>query len=90
MELSKKTTILFPPCLHEHLMGVAVRQRTSLGELVRRACEERYRSAASKRQPQAAEAIAAMGLPVSSPRRMKAESVPRPKRVRHVRRLPRA
>ena len=42
MELSKKTTILFPPDLHERLAVIAQQQGVSLGELVRRACETQY------------------------------------------------
>ena len=40
MELSKKTTILFPPDLHRRLAQLAAQRGTSLGTLVRRACEQ--------------------------------------------------
>jgi hypothetical protein len=42
MELTKKTTILFPPDLHDPLTQLASKRGTSLGALVREACEARY------------------------------------------------
>lgn len=81
MELSKKTTILFPPPLHEHLVRVAAREGVSLGELVRKACEERYGPAAGPARVEAAQ-IRSLSLPVGSVAEMKVESVPAPKRPR--------
>src|SRR3989338_3638850 len=40
--LTKKTTILFTPDQHRRLMRVAEQRHTSLGELVRSACEQQY------------------------------------------------
>ena len=40
MELSKKTTILLSPDLHQRLMRLAAARHVSLGELVRQACEK--------------------------------------------------
>ncbi len=42
MELSKKTTILFSPQMHQQLSRIAIHKRTSLGDLVREACEKQY------------------------------------------------
>ncbi len=81
MDLVKKTTILFPPALHTHLARAARRQGISLGELVRKACETQYGAVQGKDRLEAAAAIRSLSLPVASPARMKAQSVPRPKRL---------
>lgn len=78
MDLTKKTTILFSPELHRRLSEIAERQGTSLGELVREACEARYGVHADPRRTRAAAALGALRLPVDTPRRMKKESVPDP------------
>ena len=79
MELTKKTTILFSPALHEHLVKVALREGVSLGELVREACEARYGRRSPEERREAAAQIRALSLPVGPVARMKAESVPVPK-----------
>jgi predicted DNA-binding protein len=76
MELSKKTTILFSPELHRRLSRLAARRGSSLGELVREACEARYGVVGSDARLEAAEALAALHLPVGSPGKMKRESQP--------------
>lgn len=81
MELVKKTTILFPPALHAHLSRVARRERVSLGELVRRACQTQYGEVSGQGRLEAVAAIRRLSFPVASPSRMKAQSVPRPKRL---------
>jgi hypothetical protein len=81
MELSKKTTILFPPPLHEHLVRVAAREGVSLGELVRKACEDAYGPVGGADRLEAAARIRALSLPVTSVAGMKAESVAAPKRL---------
>ena len=81
MELSKKTTILFPPGLHARLSQLASQTRTSLGELVRTACEKQYALPTREEKLAAVRELAAMRLPVASPRRMKQESVPRPEEI---------
>ena len=42
IKLTKKTTILCPPDLHQRLCQLAEQRGTSLGELVRRACIQEY------------------------------------------------
>lgn len=75
MELSKKTTILFPPELHERLIRLAKRRRTSLGALIRRACEREYGHASAEERMAAVRELESLGLPVASPRAMKRQSV---------------
>lgn len=81
MELSKKTTILFPPELHERLSRLAARRGTSLGDLVRSACERHYALPSREERLAAVRQLAAMRLPVAHPRRMKQQSVPRPEEI---------
>ncbi len=64
MELTKKTTILFPPDLHEQLTLLAQQLGTSLGELVRRACEAQYRLSSRDDRLAAVRELEAMNLPV--------------------------
>ena len=75
--LTKKTTILLQPDLHRRLMRLADQQGTSLGELVRRACEKQYGIGGSEERIRAACAIGALELPVGAPGQMKRESQPR-------------
>lgn len=74
MELSKKTTILFSPDQHRRLSRLARRQHTSLGALVREACEAQYGGVADPRRVDAARELAALALPVGTPSKMKRES----------------
>lgn len=76
MELSKKTTILLPPDLHEHLTRQAEREGTSLGELVRRACRAEYGLHSREERRRALAELVSLRLPVGEPDRMKRESVP--------------
>lgn len=78
MELSKKTTILFPPELHERLTRLAAREGSSLGELVRRAVVAEYGLVPEQERLEAVRRLAALRLPVSTPRQMKEESTPGP------------
>lgn len=81
MERTKKTTILFPPELHRRLARLAAERGTSLGELVRSACDREYGSASREEKLAAVRKLAALRLPVADPRRMKQESVPNAKEL---------
>lgn len=76
--LTKKTTILFPPDLHEQLTFLARQLGTSLGELVRRACEAQYRLVSRDERLAAVRDLEAMSLPVGKPEEMERESVADP------------
>ena len=76
MELTKKTTILFSPELHRRLTKLAARRGSSLGALVREACEQQYGIAGSAAGLEAVAALAGLRLPVGGPQAMKRESVP--------------
>ena len=76
--LSKKTTILLSPSLHDRLTRLAAERGTSLGDLVRRACEDHYGVPSEEERLAAVRALAALSLPVGTPAEMAAESVPDP------------
>ncbi len=78
MDLIKKTTILFPPDLHAHLVEVARQHGVSLGELVRSACEAQYGVASKEERLRAVERLSKLSLPVGSVKLMKRQSVPSP------------
>lgn len=82
MDRSKKTTILFPPDLHEQSTRQAEREGTSLGDLVRRACRIEYGFTSQEERRRALEELLAMDLPVGEPQEMKRESVPTPVAIR--------
>jgi hypothetical protein len=77
MELTKKTTILFPPELYNHLVSLAKQRRVSLGHLVRAACEVEYGKLSGEETVAAVKELAGLSLPVGSPAEMKQESVPK-------------
>lgn len=76
MELSKKTTILFPPHLHERLTYLAARRRTSLGNLVREACEAHYGPLPEEERLEAVRELSDLALPVADAETMERESMP--------------
>lgn len=75
MELSRKTTILLSERLHEQLKRLARTRNSSVGELIRQACERQYRLASAQKARQAVEELAALRLPAGTVRDMKRESV---------------
>ena len=81
MELSKKTTILFSPDLYEHLVRRARREGTSLGQLVRSACAEKYGFGSNEERLGAVQELCRLSLPVGTPREMARESVPPPENL---------
>lgn len=81
MELSKKTTILFSPELHQRLSRLATQMETSLGELVRTACERQYGLPSREEKLAAVRSLAALKLPVGDPLQMKREAAPEPEEI---------
>ena len=79
MELSKKTTLLFPPDVYRDLRRLARQRGVSVGELVRRACEAQYGIVPQESRLAAVKELAAMSLPVGDPEQLERESVPNPK-----------
>lgn len=73
MELTKKTTILFPPDLHRRLERLARERGTSMGELVREACRRNYGLVPEPERLQAVRRLSQLGLPVADPDEMKRE-----------------
>lgn len=78
MELSKKTTILFRPEMHQRLAKLAASRGMSLGDLVRNACEREYDLASQEERLAAVHALAGLNLPVGTPAEMALESIPDP------------
>lgn len=76
MGLSKKTTILFPRELHARLARLARQRGTSLGDLVRAACEKHYGLFSEEDRLVAVRGLSDLTLPVSDPSTMKRESTP--------------
>jgi hypothetical protein len=81
MELTKETKILFPPELHERLTRLAEIRHTSLGELVRKACEIQYGLLPVGSRLEAVRELASLSLPVGTPEEMKQESMPSPQEL---------
>jgi len=81
MELDKKTTILFSGRLHRGLARLARSRNTSIGNLVREACEAQYGIGRGDRGESALQKLAALRLPVDDVDRMKQELQPRPEEL---------
>ena len=81
MELSKKTTLLFPPDLHESLTRLAQQRGISFGELVGRACEVQYGVVSTEARLAAVRELSELSLPVGDPDQLERESVPSPDEI---------
>lgn len=75
MELTKKTTILFPPDLYGNLAALAEQRHTSVGELVREACRAQYSFTSPSDRLEMVDRLGALSLPVGSVEEMERESV---------------
>ncbi len=78
MELRKKTTILFNQDEYQQLKEVAKARHSSVGSLVREACEIQYGLHSRGSSKAAVERLANLGLSVSDTGTMKKQSVPSP------------
>lgn len=78
MELSRKTTILLSPELHEALSRLAADRGVSMGHLVREACRERYGLLRTEERMEAVSQLGRLELPVGTPEELERESVPDP------------
>ena len=76
MELTKKTTILFPPDLYNRLSALAEHRHSSVGELVREACRVQYFLSNRVDRLAIVEQMAMMNLPVGTVEEMENESIP--------------
>lgn len=70
---TKKTTILFPPKMYRQLKRLAEQRGTSVAHMVREAAIRCYLIPNPRTRRDAAEAIAAMSLPVSDWSQMERE-----------------
>ena len=76
MELTKKTTILFPPDLYQRLASLADQRHSSVGELVREACRVQYSLTSRADRLALVDRLGALSLPVGTVEEMERESVP--------------
>jgi len=74
-QLTKKTTILFPPGLYERLASLAEQRHSSVGALVRHACRVQYSLASLKDRLMLVDRLGALQLPVGTEEEMERESV---------------
>ena len=78
MELTKKTTVLLSPELHEQLAALARQRRTSMGHLIRSACKKQYGTVSKEERLDAVRELCRLKLPVGTVARMKRESIADP------------
>ena len=81
MELSKKTTILLSPRLFELLKSKSRSEESSIGALIRAACEKQYGWAPEADVHAAVDRLSSLALPIAGTDLMKRESVPRPEEL---------
>jgi len=75
MDLTKKTTILFPPALYDRLTRLAELRHSGVGELVREACRAQYSLSTCEERLALVREMASLSLPVGTPEEMERESV---------------
>lgn len=75
MGLTKKTTILFSNDLYSHLQKVAKSRQTSVGDLIRSACEKEYGLISTEESVIAVEKLGKLNLPAPPVDQMKREIV---------------
>ncbi len=73
MELTKKTTILFTEHQFKLLQQIAAFRKTSIGDLIRRACETEYGLVSGREAAEAVERLSSLALPAYDIEQMKAE-----------------
>ena len=76
MELSHKTTILFSKNQFSSLKNLAKVKKTSIGDLIRSACEKVYASNDREGAVNAVLELEKLKLPVASVQEMKRDQVP--------------
>lgn len=72
-QMTKKTTILFPPKLYKHLSRVAKRQGRSVGDLVRDAVEIQYGEGGVEARLRAVDALLRVKASVREPAELEEE-----------------
>jgi hypothetical protein len=81
MELTKKTTILFPELLHKRLTQLAKQNNVSLGRLVRTACKKQYGLVSQSDAEKALNELAELSLPIEEMPEMKKQLNPTPDKL---------
>lgn len=81
MALTKKTTILFPELLHKRLTQMAKQNKTSLGRLVRTACEKQYGLMSRSETEKALNDLAELSLPIEEMPELKNQLNPSPDKL---------
>ena len=75
MDLTRKTTILFPPDLYDRLARLAQQRHSSVGQLVREACRVQYSLSTRAEHLAIVDQLASFSLPAGTPEEMERESV---------------
>jgi predicted DNA-binding protein len=72
-QMTKKTTILFPPKIYKHLVQVAKRQNRSVGDLVRDAVEIQYGEGGVRARLHAVDALLRVNASIGEPSALEEE-----------------